>query len=54
MSFMITRSWDFVLFNKEFYHCVWPKPHVLARHFLVMKYDHVTGAGDVTVSYVGG
>jgi hypothetical protein len=32
--------------NKKFYHYVLPK-HVLTSHFLTMKYDHVTSAGDV-------
>jgi hypothetical protein len=28
-------------------HCTLPKRHVLASYFLALKYDHVTGAGDV-------
>jgi hypothetical protein len=40
------RRWD-VLLNNKFYHCTLPKRHVLASHLLALKYDHLTGVGDV-------
>jgi hypothetical protein len=49
----ILKSWlnslfrDFLL-NKKFYHNMLLK-HVLTSHFLALKYENVTSAGDVTV-----
>jgi hypothetical protein len=37
--------WDFFL-NKKFSHCTLPKGRDLSSQILVLKYDHVTGAGD--------
>jgi len=35
------------LHNKKFYHCVLLEEHVFASHFLALKYDAVTEAGNV-------
>jgi hypothetical protein len=33
--------------NEKFCHRILPEKRVLASHFVIMKYDHVTGAVDV-------
>jgi len=40
------------ILNKKFYLCTLPENNYLTSHSVPLKYDHVTGAGDVIFSLV--